>query len=244
MRSSAETATIDAAPRRAAAPHHALRSGPARPAAGESAPITRLAARCIALAALLAAGCTGDPEVVNPINRYRAESETIRGVTRIALLPVDRGPASESSARLLADAVEAALAGEFDVVDFQPRRMGLVESKLTLLDALVEARTERGADAALAVRIVAWRPDDPPSVTMSMELISTSDARLLWSAAGTLDAAREDVRERVRRFCRGRAADEGLFGWRATLLAERRYAEFAAVEFLSTIDSPGHPRRF
>jgi hypothetical protein len=189
--------------------------------------------------ALLFSACAGPQTMAE----YNAKAGQPVHPRRIAIFPIQPGPASADSVDLLAQTLTAAFSARFDVSQVQPPHAGLVEpEKPTLIDHLLLARDDYGADAVLFGKIVDYRQHEPPSITMDLKLIATKDGTLLWSAAGTIDAAEPDVERRIKKyFNKFQEKDRSRFGWRVILLAERRYVQFAANEFLNTISPHWRP---
>jgi len=190
------------------------------------------------------AACTG-PEPPGTLERYRARNIDLQKTYRIAVLPIEPGPAAPKSAEIVADAVTTALSAHYDVVRFERRPTGLVgPGPASLLDDLLEARNRYAADALLQSRIIAYQPFQPPSITMSLRMVSATNGQMLWKVAGTIDSARPEVERRAKEyFDRMQQADDSLCGWHTMLLAERRYAQFVADEFLLTVSPISQPRR-
>jgi len=198
----------------------------------------------IILLVVACAACTG-PEPPGTLERYRARNIDLLKTYRIAVLPIEHGPASPASAKIVGDAIAKALAAHYDVVRFERRQTGLVgPGPASLLDDLLEARNRYGADALLQSKIIEYRPFQPPSITMSLRMISATNGQMLWKVSGSVDSARPEVERRVKDyFERSQQADDTLYGWRTMLLAERRYAQFVADEFLLTVSPLSQPRR-
>lgn len=191
----------------------------------------------------ICAACTG-PKPPGTLERYRAQNIDLLKTHRIAMLPIERGAASPASARIVADAITAALSAHYDVVQFERRQAGLVgPGPASLLDDLLEARNRYGADALLQSKIIEYRPFEPPSITMSLRMISATNGQMLWKVSGSIDSARPEVERRVKDYFEwSQHSGDSLYGWRTMLLAERRYAQFVADEFLLSV-SPLSPSR-
>ena len=188
--------------------------------------------------AITTSGCTR-PEPSSPLERYRAQNTDLQKIRRIAILPIDARGVPQQSVELINSTLATALAARYDVVPLQRRPSGLVQpAGAALLDDLVDANDRLMADAVLQVKITDYRPYEPPAITMSMRMISTTNAQVLWSVTGTLDSARPSVEKRLKEYyAKSHGADDSLLGWRALLMVERRYAQFAANEFLLSMGS-------
>ncbi len=196
----------------------------------------------ILLLTLLCSSC-GSVRQDRPVQRYHADAASLPRVRRIALFPIEPGPAPEESAELMKQTLAATLSRRYNVVHYHPQHAGIVQPQhITLIDDLLRAREKFGADAALMGEIIDYRRNDPPSVTMSLQLISTQDGSLIWAATGTVDSARPAIERRIRRYYKHtQESKRSLFGWRTMLLAERRYAQFVANEFLLTMNPQRRP---
>jgi hypothetical protein len=197
----------------------------------------------LAFLVTLSSGACARPRREGLVNRHRADIARLPDVRRIAILRIDPGPAPEKSVELIQRTLRTMLTRRYEVVEFQPPRRGLVEpAGRILIDNLLLAHEKLGADALLAGEIINYRRHEPPAITMSLKLISTEDATVLWAASGTVDAARPDVEKRIRDYySRTQESGRNLFGWRTVLLAERRYVQFVANEFLLTINPQRRP---
>jgi len=202
------------------------------------------AAATLALA-LLVCGCAAPRYYKGPLNAYTAQAATLPAIRTIAIFPFDRGPASPQSARLVEDTLATQLARRYRVVRYHPPAPGTVQQPPAgLVEDLLAARDTLRADAALLGAIVDYRPYEPPSITMSLKLLSTTDGSVIWAASGTIDAARPDIEQRVRKYyTHARRPTASLFGWRSILLAERQYANYVANEFLLTFNIQGRQGR-
>jgi hypothetical protein len=203
---------------------------------------TRNISCCILLSMLACPACVTVGKTAL-IDRYRVDATSLPRIRRIAVIPFEPGPAPESAAELMKNILAAELSKRYDVVEFLRPPVGLVQPEgPTLIDELLMARDELGADAALLGKIVGYRPHDPPTITMSLSLISTTDGTVIWAASGTIDSARPDVEERIKEYyTRTQERSRSLFGWRTMLLAERRYLQFVANEFLLTMSAHRRP---
>jgi len=195
-------------------------------------------------AAFSGVGCSG-PQPKDALQRYRAVNTEHPPVHKIAMLPIEPGPARDESVRLIAQTIAAGLAPYYDVVMLEPKHEGIVEPGQELLvDTLLAAREQTNADALLVAGIIDYRRIEPPSVTMSLRLYSTTTGELLAAVSGTLDAANPRTERLVKKYYEQlQEADRSLYGWRTVLIAERRYAQFVAGRFLATINPETPPRR-
>jgi len=194
------------------------------------------------LVALLSAACAG-PQRSRSVSRCRADAARLPAVRKIAVFPIEPGPAPEESVNLMKGTLTALLSRRYEIVEFERPRGGLVEPPAGfLIDDLLLAREKFGADAALMGEIIAYRRHDPPAITMGLKLISTEDASTLWEASGTVDSARPEVEKRIKEYyARTQESGRSFFGWRTVLLAERRYVQFVANEFLLTMNPHRRP---
>ncbi|HUS57327.1 MAG TPA: hypothetical protein VM141_01635 [Planctomycetota bacterium] len=195
-------------------------------------------------AALLCPACSG-PQPKDSLERYRAVKTDTAGLRTIAMLPMERGPASEESVEIIKQSIAAGLARHYNVVLLRRVPAGIVAPEEELLvDTLLAAREETGADAVLEAKIIDYRRHEPPAITMSLRLHSTTTGEVLASVCGTLDSANPDTEKLVKQyFEKTQEGDRSLLGWRTMLLAERRYAQFAADRFLLSMNPETRPRR-
>ena len=196
----------------------------------------------VLIIAMLCSACAG-PRLTNSMLEYTTRAGHPVHTRRIAIFPIEKGPAPKDSARLMTQVITTAFSQRFDVSQIRITRTGIIEpEEPTLIDNLLLARDEYGADAVLSGKIIDYRTHDPPAITMSLKLISTTDGELLWSGSGTIDASHPDIEWRVKQYFRKlQESDRSLFGWRTVILAERRYVQFVANEFLLTISPYWRP---
>jgi len=196
----------------------------------------------ILLITLLCTAC-GTHRARIPAQQYGGASNEPTQPRVIAVFPIEPGPAPQESAELLTRTLVSVLSTRYEVAQVELPPAGLVEpEKRILIDDLLLARDKFRADAVLMGKIIDYRRRDPPSLTMSLKFISTEDAKLLWAASRTIDSAQPNIEERVRTyFAEVQESNRSLFGWRTVLLAERRYIQFVANEFLRTMDPHWRP---
>ena len=197
----------------------------------------------ISIALVLLCAACGRPWPQGMLEQYRAQNFEPGTTRRVAMLPIEPGTAPPPSVQLIRDALVAMLSARYDVVQLPATPAGLVDpAGAMLIDGLLAARDKAGADAVLQTKIVDYRACEPPSITMTVRLISTDSGQVVWMASGTIDSARPDVERRIKEyFSHTQNADESLFGWRTMLLSERRYAQFVANEFLLSVNQPRRP---
>lgn len=220
----------------------AARSGAPRDPARQPTMRTTCFFCLVLIIAMLCSACAG-PRLTNSMAQYTARAGQPVHPRRIAIFPIENGPATKDSARLMTQVLTTAFSQRFDVSQVRIARTGIIEHEApTLIDDLLLARDDYGADAVLFGKIIDYRRHDPPSITMRLKLISTTDGELLWSGSGTIDASQPDVEWRVKQYFRDlQESGRSLFGWRMVILAERRYAQFVANEFLLTINPYWRP---
>jgi len=186
--------------------------------------------------ALLASACTAArPE--SPLQAYSADSPP--AIRIIALMPIENGPATPQAAQLVQDTLAAHLARRYEIVRYQRRPDSIVQQPgLGIIHDLLDARRRHGAEAALVGSIIEYRPFEPPSITMGLKLLSTADGSVIWAASGTIDSARPDIEQRIRKYyTHTQRSSASQFGWRNIILAERQYARYVTNEFLLTFNT-------
>jgi len=165
-----------------------------------------------------------------PIAGLRVNEARLEQIKTLAVLPLEYAPGIKETC-LLTEALAAAFAERYNVVIVQPPAYGVVqEPKPSFLEVLLAARRDYGADAVLQGRVLYYRRFDPPVATLTLRMVSTHDAAVLWAVSGELDAAEPRVKEQAQLFYDRRHAAEP--DRQPAIVPERLFAQFVADQFL------------
>jgi len=193
----------------------------------------RTAALTAALGALacLLVGC-GAPQERRPTH----PAPRAIGQRRVAVVGfVDRTAYSGTAdrfTRALRDKLAERVAGADVIVvpsDVMGSGLDPFEAGAISVDALVRARTTYMADALVVGAIDAHNPYYPPSVHLSVKVLDTASAAVLFELAQEWDSGREDVRETIDAYYRQNiGSDECRFGPDLFLISPRYFLRFVA----------------
>ncbi len=158
------------------------------------------------------------------------------GWRRVAVVEfVDRTAHSgtaEGFTRALRDRLAERVAGTDVVVvpsDVMGPGLDPFEAGAISVDALVRARTTYMADALVIGAVYAHNPYYPPSVHVSVKVLDTASAAVLFELTQEWDSGREDVREAIDAYYRQNiGSDDCRFGPDLFLISPRYFLGFVA----------------
>ncbi len=187
-------------------------------------------------------GATPPPAVIARSN-VQAPSDG-RTIHRVVVPPFDdlSGLSSESEGlrsafvRALAQrqAFEVVPLGATQVRDVMP--VGVMREGVVPREALIAIARRYRADGVLFATVTHWRPFEPMTLGMRVDLVSSSTGEVVWSAHGLYDSARHDVQQDVRNWHEtGQAVTTSLEGWRVALLSPTRFAAYVCDRLVATM---------
>ena len=198
----------------------------------------------IALAALLLAGCAGEPE--NRLGYYTAPRRDLVRVRCVAMLPLanesDHPGTELGLSEELFRAVQACRL--FHVRPLEPdgpaaEALPPVGSRPLALQDLARLRQALGTDAVLAGAVTRWQPYPRMQTGLYLRLVDLRSGEVLWAVDHVWDATDEHTQRRIRRFFdRRMGAGSDPFGWELGTVSPRAFQKFVAYEVVETL-----PRR-
>ena len=201
----------------------------------------------VLLAALLLAGCAGEPG--NRLGYYVAPRRDLVRVHRVAMLPLanesDHPGTEHGLSEELFRAVQACRL--FHVRPMEPATGALptVGSDPFTLDDLARLRRALGTDAVLAGAVTRWQPYPRMQTGLYLRLVDLRSGKVLWAVDHVWDATDEHTQRRIRRFFRRRmGTGSDPFGWELGTVSPRAFQKFVAHEVVETLpgDAEGRDR--
>ena len=102
--------------------------------------------------------------------------------------------------------------------------------------ALISAARRFQADGVLFGVVKRYRPYEPLTVGLTIELVASDDGASVWSVDGLFDAAMKETEYDARNYHETMTADpRSLEGWRLTLISPTRFGAYVAARMAEKI---------
>ena len=202
----------------------------------------------IALLVLVAlAGCASDGATPPPVaiaqSHVQAPSDG-RVIRRVVVPPFEDVSGLPAEAEGLRSAFIRALAqrqacevvplGAQHLRDVMPT--GVMREGVVPRDTLIALARRFRADGVLFATVTHWKPYEPMSLGLRVDLVSASTGEVIWNAHGLFDAARQDVQQDVRNWHdTDQASTTSLEGWRVALISPARFAAYVSDRIVGTM---------
>ena len=197
----------------------------------------------VTLAALLPAGCGGEPE--NRVGYYTAPRRDLVRVQRVAMLPLVNESDHPGTETGLSDELFRAVQAcqLFHVRPMDPQApdaepLPAIGTKPLTLTDLARLRRALGTDAVLAGAVTRWQPYPRMQTGLYLRLVDLRSGEVLWAVDHVWDATDEHTQCRLRRFFeREMGTGSDPFGWELGTVSPRAFQKFIAHEVTETLPS-------
>ena len=195
----------------------------------------------LVLAAVLLAGCTGEPE--NRLGHYTAPRRDLVSVRRVAMLPLanesDHPGTEVGLSEELFRAVQACQlfhVWPLDPQDPDAAALPAVGTQPLSLHDLARLRSALGTDAVLAGTVTRWQPYPRMQTGLYLRLVDLRTGEVLWAVDHVWDTTDEHTQRRISRFFRRRmGTGSDPFGWELGTVSPRAFQKFIAHEVAETL---------
>ncbi|MDA3963595.1 MAG: hypothetical protein PF961_22645 [Planctomycetota bacterium] len=198
-----------------------------------------LLASALAVFLLATLGCTSGRGFVADSSQFSFHRDpSIESVRRIVVMPMHRASGVGKTAVAVDLAIPAAWRelGTFEVINATMAERDLLipddafRTRRISAEQLRQVYADFRADAVLLGRIEHLDSFDPVSLSLEIAMISCLDGRVLWSASGNFDGARQAIQKDIEAWFHkaGGRDNASVSGWRSALQSPRVFARYVA----------------